>query len=62
MEFLGEGGGGGEAAGRVFLQALQAERDEVGGDLAVELGEGASGICWANAMLMTSLLSVHARR
>ena len=37
MEFLGEGGGGGEAAGRVFLQALQAERVEVGGDLAVEL-------------------------
>ena len=26
---------GGEAAGRVFLQALQAERVEVGGDLAV---------------------------
>ena len=37
MEFLGEGGGGGETAGRVFLQALQAERVEVGGDLAVEL-------------------------
>ena len=37
MEFLGEGGGGGEAAGWVFLQALQAERVEVGGDLAVEL-------------------------
>ena len=29
-------GGGGEAAGRVFLQALQAERVEVGGDLVVE--------------------------
>lgn len=37
VEFLGEGGGGGEAAGRVFLQALQAERVEGGGDLAVEL-------------------------
>ncbi len=37
VEFLGEGGGGGEAAGLVFLQALQAERVEVGGDLAVEL-------------------------
>ena len=37
VEFLGEGGGGGEAAGRIFLQALQAERVEVGGDLAVEL-------------------------
>ena len=44
MEFLGEGGGGGEAAGRVFLQALQAERVEVGGDLAVELRRRQRGV------------------
>ena len=43
VEFLGEVGGGGEAAGRVFLQALQAERVEVGGDLAVELRRGRRG-------------------
>ena len=40
VEFLGEVGGGGEAAGRVLLQALQAERVQVGGDLTVELRGG----------------------